>query len=85
MRLSERQLQLLRLVDEFGGFDGWAEAWSHWDFSEGKAGFTMMNFDRIADALKRRGLIAHVGEYGIIEVTEEGKKILAKECCELLR
>ena len=72
---STRQVELLSLVEDFGGFDGWGEAFSHWSTRMGGQ-LGMVNFDRISDALIARKLIAVDAEFGTIEVTETGRHAL---------
>lgn len=65
---SQTQVTVLRLLAEHG-CDCWGELWTtHWG-SDGALAF--MNFNRVADALLRRGLVTNAD--GVLAITDAGR------------
>lgn len=78
MTLSKRQIEMLSIVDELGGADGWGEIFSHYDTTPHKAiPLEMKNFDRVSDSLVKRGLLSVDKDSNSIEITEAGRFALA--------
>lgn len=69
-RLSKTAIAILAMVPDH--HEGWADIWCSWDAGEPTKGTALrfLNFDRVAKALVRRGLVDE-NEYGI-ELTDAG-------------
>lgn len=72
--LTKRQGELLALVAEFGS-DSWGDAWTHWSSWNPREGTALefRNFDRIANALVRKGLVDDTD--GTLTLTESGRRL----------
>jgi hypothetical protein len=79
MRLSARQLEVLGVIAEFGS-ECWGDVWTHCEWPGGPLAFR--NFDRVANALVRNGLVVE-GE--ILELTERGRLAIRLDAANLLR
>lgn len=78
--LSDRALEVLAVIADLDGADGWGEVYTQWcDRRSARAGhLEMANFDRIATGLEKRGAISVDQETGVISVTDWGKRLLSK-------
>jgi hypothetical protein len=77
VRLTARQREVLRILDDLGGSDGWGEVWTHYTWSEGAQPLAMKNFDRVTDSLVRYGLISTEREgYPYFDLTDAGREAL---------
>lgn len=76
MKISLRQKEVLWIIRSLGGSsDGWGEIWTHYDTSPSMVALDFRNFDRVCDALKRKGLVIETN--GCIDLSAEGKKAVA--------
>ncbi len=68
--LSKTAIMVLHMVPDH--MEGWGDLWSHYDAGNSDKGVALrfLNFDRVAKALVRRGLVDE-NEYGI-ELTDAG-------------
>lgn len=69
--LSKTAIEVLHMVPDHA--EGWGDLWSHYDAGNPDKGVALrfLNFDRVAKALVRRGLVDE-DDYGI-ELTVAGQ------------
>lgn len=77
MRMSVRQLEVLRIIGEFDS-ECWADVWSHCDGWPGGPLRSYLNFCRTADALVGKGLVSQ-NDNGDITITSLGKIELERD------
>lgn len=74
VRLSDRQTEVLRILVEYDA-ECWGEVWTQCDFLRwGVRGTHMANFDRVGNALVRKGLVIEGRDR--LEVTVAGRAAL---------
>lgn len=72
MRLSARQREVLEIIDRCGS-ESWGDVWAHYDAGGPHEGLDFRNFDRVTDAVVRRGLVTEEP----LALTPAGREALA--------
>lgn len=78
MRLSARQLEVLRILARKTDPVEWGTVWDVYSWADPSNPLAMRNFDRVTDALERRGLVAYTdgGDAGLVFITDAGRAAL---------
>ncbi len=80
MRVSSRQIEVLKIIVDFSS-ECWGDVWSHCNW-RGASGLAFANFDRVADALVRNGLVTEGDQ---LEITERGRLALRLDASGILK
>lgn len=75
-RLSARQLEVLRLLARELHPVEWSQIWDSYSWADVDSPLAMTNFDRVTDALMRRGLVAYDADH-LVVITDAGRQALA--------
>ena len=75
--LSKRGREVLTILRDLGGSDGWGEVWTHYD-TGARPALDFRNFDRVTDSLFARGLVEEDCR-GSLTITPSGLAALGKK------
>lgn len=74
MSVSERQLEVLRILARKTEPCEWGEVWDSYAWADPSSSLAMTNFDRVTDALLRRKLVTQdVENCALVSITESGR------------